>query len=89
LLVADNTAINGAGVMTESPVVLTACTVMRNLAASGGGASVVGEGTLTSVSTDWGDEADDNQPSDVFAGSEIGGYGDDTSFECTSTGCTP
>ena len=44
---------------------------------------------LSSVGTDWGSGADDNVSGDVFASTELSGYGAASTFDCSADGCAP
>jgi hypothetical protein len=82
----DNAAATGGGLRIEGSAALGGCRVLRN---QGHGALVADGGTLSSITGDWGDGADDNQPGDVFAGATVSGWGAAATFDCTSGGCDP
>ena len=94
--VTDNTAGDyGGGVYAydyynrDDPLTFTTSTIQRNTASSGGG--VYGQylnGAISDTS-DWGEDADDNDPDDVtLYGIDTYTYGDAVSFTCDTTGCT-
>lgn len=92
--VVDNVAVDGGGFYAGlDTIVVIASSVLRNQATRGGGAIVVDStldpALLVSVATDWGVDADDNMPGDVFTATEVGGYGTVETFDCSPVGCQP
>jgi hypothetical protein len=92
--VVDNVAVDGGGFYAGlDTIVVIASSVLRNQATRGGGAIVAYEALdpamLVSVATDWGVDADDNLPGDVFTSTEVSGYGRVATFDCTPFGCEP
>jgi hypothetical protein len=76
--------------------------ITGNTALLGGGASVKTGGELSSQDCDWGSDAEENAPDDVFASlledpklppdpnaSSVTGYGAGSTFSCTEAGCDP
>lgn len=93
--VTDNTATeSGGGLLLQFyDGVVDRCTILRNTAPVGGGASTTAVGPyvamLASIASDWGVDADDNVPDDILVGLvSVSGYGAGASFVCDDA-CTP
>ena len=88
----NNQASYGAGlyVYVADEVRLSSSTVTANSASVRGGGVRVGAGVLDVTDTDFGSEATDNDPDDVYAGgTAYSDYGTGESFSCTGTdGCS-